>query len=105
MTSALLCGQVGVPLQVKGPALAAAHALAQALPALTVAVEVAVLELDPRALVGLGDEADLHLAGPLQIGLELPVGAYVPADHHSVRRLVGQHPRPPALASVHAPVI
>ena len=41
----------------------------------------------------------------LEVGLELPVGAYVPADQEPVRWLVGQHTRPAALAPIHAAVI
>jgi hypothetical protein len=55
--------QVGEPLQVERPAALTADALAEALPALTVAPEVAVLELDPRPLRRFGDEAHLDLAG------------------------------------------
>ena len=38
-------------------------------------------------------------------GLDLPSRTDVPTDHHAVRRLVGEHTRPPALAAVHAPVV
>src|ERR671918_322063 len=55
--------QLGKPLQVKRPAALGGNRLALALPALAVAVEVAVLELDPGPLRPVGDEAHLDLAG------------------------------------------
>src|SRR5215207_2034192 len=78
---------------------------ALARPAVTVAVEVAVLELDARALRGFGDEAHLDLAGFLGVRLDLPLGADVPAEHDPVRRLVGEHARPLAFAAVDAAVV
>jgi len=39
-----------------------------------VPVDVAVLELDPSALLGLGDEPDLDLAGVVRFSLDLPSG-------------------------------
>jgi hypothetical protein len=64
-----------------------------------------VLELDARPLRRLGEEAHLDLARLLEVGLELPLWADVPADHDPMRRLVGEHARPAALAPVHAPVL
>jgi hypothetical protein len=69
------------------------------------AVEIAVLELDACALGGLRDEAHLDLAGPLEVGLELPLRADVPAEDNSVWRLDRQHPGPLALAAVDAAVV
>src|SRR4030081_1238479 len=69
------------------------------------AVEIAVLELDPGALWGLGDEAHLDLAGPAGVGLDLPLRADVPGKGDALGRLVGEHPRPLALAPVDAAVV
>ena len=48
---------------------------------------------------------DLDLAGVVRVGLDLPLRADVPAEHHPVRRLVGEDPRPAALAAVGAAVV
>src|SRR4051794_30083517 len=69
------------------------------------AVEVAVLELDPSALGPLGDEPHLDLAALLRVGLELPGGADVPAEDHPVGRLVDQDAGPVALAAVDPAVV
>jgi hypothetical protein len=69
-----------------------------------VPVQVAVLERHAGALRRLGGEPDLDLAAALGLGLELPSRADVPAEHHAIRRVVGQDPRPAALAAVGAPV-
>src|SRR5262245_62854455 len=63
------------------------------LPALTVTVEIAVLELDTRPVGTLGDEANLDLAGAFRIGLDLPLWADVRSEEHtselqSLRHLV-----------------
>src|SRR5438132_8176399 len=79
--------QVGVALEVERPALGAGDALADALPALAVTVEVAVLELDARALRCLGDEAHLPFTRRGGIALQLPGRADLPAHEHPVRRL------------------
>jgi hypothetical protein len=50
------------PLQQRVPAVRRADRVAHLLPAVTVAVEVAVLQLDARPARALGDEADLDLA-------------------------------------------
>jgi hypothetical protein len=52
------------PLQVKRPDVGSPHHIAQSLPALAMALKVAVLDLDPGALRRLGDEQHLHLACP-----------------------------------------
>src|SRR4051794_26976481 len=88
--SALRGDQFGVALQVQRPAVARADAVARAFPAGAMAVEVAMLELDPRPLGRLGDEADLDLAGLVRIGLDLPPRADVPAEHETIRRLEGE---------------
>src|SRR3954452_22079575 len=58
-------------LQVERPTVVAADALAQSLPALAVAIQMAMLELDPGALGRFGDESHLDLARPIEIALEL----------------------------------
>jgi hypothetical protein len=70
-----------------------------------VAIDVPMLELDPRAVWRLGDESNIDLAGFRIISLDLPLRADIPADHHSVRRVVREHPRPVALAAVDALVV
>src|SRR5215207_7373909 len=96
---------LGESLQVERPAALGVDRAALALPALAVAVEVAVLEFDTCALRGLGDEANLHLARLLEVGLDLPLRGDVPAEHDPVRRLIGEHARPLALAPIHAAVV
>src|SRR5207249_7748136 len=97
--------QLGEPLQVQRPTSVGAHRVALALPALAVPIELAVLQLDPRPLGALGDEAHLDLTGLLEIGLDLPLRVDVPAEHDTVRRLVGEHSGPSALAPVDPPVV
>src|SRR5262249_44562759 len=97
--------QVAKPLQVERPATLVVDGVALSLPTLAVPVEVAVLKLDPRAFGALSDEADLDLAGSLEIRFDLPLRVNVPADHDPVRRFVGEDARPAALASIHAAVI
>src|SRR5216684_2100972 len=97
--------QGGVPGQVERPSLVAVDAVADRLPTGTVPVEVAVLQFDPGAVRSLGHEPDLDLAGQLRVGLDLPMGADVPAEYHAGWRLVGQDPRPPALAAVYGAVV
>src|SRR5689334_20669761 len=95
----------GVAVQVERPALVGRDAVSDRFPARAVPVEVAVLELDARALRRLGDEPDLDLAGVVGVGDELPVRADVPAEDDALVGLVGQDPRPPALAAVLADVV
>ncbi len=68
-------------------------------------VEVAVLKFDPGPVWSPGHEPDLDLAGQLRVGLDLPLRAVVPAEHHAGWWLVGQDPRPPAFAAVDATVV
>src|SRR4051812_1591820 len=96
---------LGVATQVERPALGPGDAVADVLPALAVAVEMTMLELDTRAPRRLGDEAHLPLARSGGIGLEPPGPGNVPAHHHAVRRLVGEHAREAALASVDPAVV
>src|SRR5262245_16954103 len=100
-----LAMSLGEAPKVQGPAVVAAHAGADAFPAVAVTLEVAVLEFDPGSLGGVGDESHLDFAGLGEIGLDLPPRVDVPAEHDPGWRLVGQDPRPAALAAVHAPVI
>src|SRR5215471_2715950 len=103
--SVLLSDQGGVTGEVQRPSAVGADALADRLPAGAVPVEVAVLQLNAGAVRALGDEAHLHLAGQVRVVLDLPLRADIPAEHDPVRRLVGQHPGPPALAAVHRAVV
>src|SRR5215217_2585589 len=74
--------------------------VADGLPAGAVSIDIAVLELDPGALRGFGDEPHLDLAGVVRVGDQLPVRPDVPAENHAVIRFVGQDARPAALAAV-----
>src|SRR5437764_6197520 len=102
--SAALLHEGGVAVQVQRPALLPVHAVGDGFPAGAVPVDVPVLQLDPGAVRGLGVEPHLDLAGLGRVGLDGPAGADVPAEHHPVRRVEGQDPRPPALAAVRRPV-
>src|SRR5262245_44227883 len=66
---------------------------------------MAVLELDSCPPSALSDEANLDLARSLEVRLDLPLWADVPADYNSMRRLVSEDPRPTALATIDAAVI
>src|SRR5450755_4532364 len=103
--SAHLREQGRVPGQVQRPPGLVAHTLADGLPAWTVTVDVAVLQLQAGAFRGLGDEPDLDLAGPLRISLDLPLRADVPAEDDPIRWLVGEDARPTALAAVNPAVV
>src|SRR5690242_7504028 len=87
--SAVLAEQGGITGQVQRPSLLLADAVGDRLPAGAVPVEVPVLQLDASAVRAIGDEAHLDLTGPVRVGLDLPPGADIPAEHHPVRRLVG----------------
>jgi hypothetical protein len=93
------------PLQVQRPTVVAADALTDAFPPGAVTLEVAVFEVDPSALGGLGGEPHLDLTGLVEVGLDLPLRADVPADHDPMRWLVGEHPGEAALAAVDAAVV
>jgi hypothetical protein len=69
------------------------------------AVEVSVLELDTGAPRSLGDEAHLDLAGLVEIGLDLPLGTDVPAEHDAVWRLDGEHARPVTFAAINSAIV
>src|ERR1700733_2718966 len=102
--SALSVQKIAVSLQVERPAAVASDGVAHRGPAVAVPVQIAMLELDPGALCGLGDEPDLDLAGLRRVALQLPLRADVPAEHQPVRRLVGKDSRPLALTAIHAAV-
>jgi hypothetical protein len=77
-------------------------AAARGTAALAVTVEVAMLKLDARAVFRFGDQSHLPLADLLWVGLDLSVLVDVPREQHALRRLIGQHARPPALAATFA---
>src|SRR5919197_1138042 len=104
-TIRLLACLIGEPRQVERPTLVAGDALAQALPAISVAIEMAMCELDPRPLRGPGREAHLDFAAPRGIRLELPLRADVPGEDEALGWLVGEHPGPLALAPVDTAVV
>ena len=64
-----------------------------------------MLELHAGALGRLRDEPHLDLAGKCRIALELPAEVDVPAEHDALGRLVGEHPRPAALAAVDPAIV
>src|SRR5690348_18386601 len=97
--------QGGVPGQVERPSPVAIEAVADRLPAGTGPVEGAVFQFDPGTVWPFGHEPDLDLAGQLRVSLDLPLRADVPAEYHPGWRLVGQDPRPPALAAVDGAVV
>src|SRR5262249_45758958 len=88
-----------------GPAPWRAHGVAHRLPTGAVTLDVAVLELNPRAIGANRREAHFDLAGLVVVGLELPLHTDVPTDHKPARRLVREHSRPAALAAVDAAVV
>src|SRR3954465_11722061 len=92
--------KIGIRPQIARPAVLAVHALANTFPARPMALEMAVLELDARSPRRLGHEAYFDFTRLLQVRLDLPLRADVPAEHDALRRLVGQHPRPATLAAV-----
>src|SRR5690348_15954344 len=96
--------QGGVAVQVQGPALRAVDAAGDRFPARAVPVDVPVLQFHPGAVGGFGVEPHLDLAGLGRVGLDRPPRADVPGEHHPVRRVEGQDPRPPALAAIYSPV-
>jgi len=59
-----------------------------------VAIEIAVLELDPGAARTFSDEGDLDLARIAEIGLQVPLRADVPGEHQAARRVIDEDPRP-----------
>src|SRR5450631_285132 len=47
------------------------------------ALQIAMLQFDPRAAVALGDESNFHLRDKL--GIELPISTQLPSEHQSLR--------------------
>src|SRR4051812_250014 len=97
--------QIRVARDIERPTLIAGDAVAQAFPAVPVTVEVTMLELDPRPLGRLHEEADLDLASAVEIRLELPVRGDIPGEHQAFRGLVHEDARPLTLAAVDATVV
>ena len=64
-----------------------------------------MLEFHSRAFRVLGDEPHLDLVGVVEVGLDLPVGADVPADNDPVGRLESEHASPTAFAAVGPAVV
>src|SRR5687768_9718312 len=73
-------GERGVPVEVERPPVGGLEAAPESLPAVTVAIEVAVLKDDASVIVVEGGERDLDLAGSVGISLELPVGRDPPGE-------------------------
>src|SRR5947209_9864496 len=96
---------LGESLESDQPAVRRADGVTHPLPAVAVAVDVAVLELDACAVGAFGDETDLDLARPVRVRLDLPPQVDVPTEDDTVGRLVGEHPRPAAFAAVDATVV
>ena len=61
--------RVAIALEVQRPALIGTDALAYALPAVAVTIDVTVLELDPSPLGRFGDDAHLDLTAPARVRL------------------------------------
>src|ERR1700746_744995 len=98
--SAIFLQQRSVAIQVQGPALRPIDATGDRFPPGTVPVDVPVLQFYPRAGRRLCVEPHLDLARLGRIALDRPSRADIPAEHHPVRRIESQDPRPPALAAV-----
>src|SRR4051794_30465301 len=73
-----VAGEGLVAGEVQRPAVVDVDALTHGLPASAVAVQVAVDQGDPGAVLVHGGEGDLDLAGAGQVGGHLPVRADVP---------------------------
>ena len=76
------------------PAFRARDGVAQRLPAVSVAINVPMFDVNARAVRTFRDERDLDLTRPARVGLDLPLGADIPAEPQSIRRIDGEHPRP-----------
>src|SRR4051794_19237350 len=94
--------KAGVTAEVEEPTLVVADAVADRFPARPVPVEVAVFQCEAGAVRGLGGEDHLDLADVLRVGFDLPGRADVPAEHHTVRWVIGEDPSPPAHGTVGA---
>jgi hypothetical protein len=97
--------QRGVALQVQRPTGLVVDSLPDGLPSVAVAIEIAVLQLYPRALGRFDEEPHFDLAGEISVGLDLPLRADVPAEDDAVRGLEDKDPRPSTLAPVHRAIV
>src|SRR4029453_356257 len=75
------------------------------LPSVAVAIEIAVLQLYPRALRRLDEEPHFDLASEIGVGLDLPPRADVPTEDDAVRRLERKDARPSTLAPVDRTIV
>src|SRR5919108_350807 len=71
--------QLAVAREIQRPALIASDAVAHLFPTFAVPVEVTVLELHSSSVGRLRDEADFDLARLLEVALDLPLRADIPA--------------------------
>src|SRR5262249_37489061 len=93
---------LGEHLEQAAPAAVGVDLLGDLRPVRAVALEVAVLELDERARLALGDEAHLVRARLLGLGVVVPLALEVPGHDDPVGTLEHEHPAPVALAPVDA---
>src|SRR5262249_21649830 len=93
------------PPEAARPTPFAADRLAHLLPTLPLPLDVAMLELDPRAIGRFRDELHLDFACFRGIGFNLPAWVDIPANHDALRRLVRQHASPMAFAAVNPAVV
>lgn len=80
--------EAGEPTEIQRPSVFAVDTVTDRVPTVAVTLEIPVLELDPCAVGGLGDESHLDLARLREIGLDAPLRVDIPADHDSVGRLL-----------------
>src|SRR5580693_3522063 len=99
MPLAVAADNVGVAAQIERPSPIAADSTPKRFPTRSVAIEVAVLELETGPFGCFCNEADLDLAGVALVGLELPLRAYVPTEDDTSGWLIGEDAGPSALAS------
>ena len=97
--------EVRIASQVERPSGVTIDTLAKRLPAWSVAIEVAVFELQARPLRRLGDKPDFDLAGVTLVCLELPLRADIPAEDDPIGWFIGQDASLSALAPVGGAVI
>src|SRR6185437_4973348 len=81
--------QVGIALQIQRPTLVAGNTVAHALPAVAVALQFPMLELDAGPVWRLGCEPHFPFTGLFRVGLNLPSWADVPTQQDPVGWLVG----------------
>src|ERR1700722_1148821 len=105
-TSSGLSGhQICVPLEVERPAPIAGDTIAHTFPAIAMAFQVSVLNLDARSLWRLGGKAHLPLTDLLRFGLQLPLRADIPCQQHPIGRFIFQNACPTAFTAVDTAVI